>query len=46
MSFRLEQVVNILLDIGIDNVNDLTNIIYLYQQYGTQVYDTYFMIII
>lgn len=43
MGFSLEQVVNILLDIGIDNVNDLTNIIYLYQLYGIQVYDTYFI---
>ena len=43
MSFSLEQIVNILLGIGIDNVNDLTNIIYLYQQYGIQVYDTYFI---
>lgn len=43
MSFSLEQVVNILLDIGIDNVTDMNNIIYLYQLYGIQVYGTYFI---
>ena len=43
MSFSLEQVVNILLDIGIDNVTDMNNIIYLYQLYGIQVYDKYFI---
>lgn len=43
MSFSLEQVVNILLDIGIDNVTDMNNIIYLYQLYGIQVYDMYFI---
>ena len=43
MSFSLEQVVNILLDIGIDNVTDMNNIIYLYQLYGIQVYNTYFI---
>lgn len=43
MSFSLEQIVNILLDIGIDNVTDMNNIIYLYQLYGIQVYGTYFI---
>ncbi len=43
MSFSLEQIVNILLDMGIDNVNDMNNIIYLYQLYGIQVYGTYFI---
>lgn len=43
MNTKLEQIVNILIDMGVDNYVDLTNILYLYQMYGIQIYDKQFI---